>query len=327
MQIEDLPLGDGQEMPPGMIATDMTVAKNHDGTPCDQGDIFFGDLQGQIGEILSGTTNVNRAYKSGVRNPWGAARIGLGILGLIVGAIGGIILGESLTRDDTLHLVMIIAGGVIGFLMLSLPVQPKHACSVVGSLGVAQFKRKGWNGRAKGDVFPFSQGGQLRTQQTTHYTNGVYSGDSINFAWYNANGGKVFSIVGRYYRNKKRGIPRDNPVNFAWAAERAWSLYRLPQVINDLDQGRSVRFSVGKKDWIGIGRGRIELGFKGQQQELANNEIQNITLARGFMTIAAVGSKKGLFSNQGITTFSVAQTQDFRLFLLVLENETGIRVG
>ena len=299
------------------------VPENHDRSAVHPGDVFFSEPPPECGEIFSASTNVNRAFKHGVANPWGAGRVFLGLFGAVGGAIAGVIVGEAISRQSNIQLAVIVVLGVIGFLMVSLPIQPKHACSFVCGQGLARFQRKGWNGLIKADIFLFHTAGQLRTQQITHHTNGVYSGNSFSFTWFTPAGGKGHAITGRYHRKK---MPKENLVHFAWAAERAWSMYRLPELLATLDQGGSVQFSVGKNNWVTIGRGFLELTFKGQTERLENADIAEITLLQGQMTVTAVGAVKKLFSKQGIFTFGVSETQDFRLFLLLLESETGIRV-
>ncbi len=304
------------------------VSENHDGTPTHPGDVFFAPPPESIGQIITGTTNVNQAFKSGVAKPWTGGRIGIGLLGAIAGSIAGVIVAGSSQSLQSLELVIIIAFGVLGFFMLALPVKPKHICSYIGTDGLGVFTRKGFGGSVKANVFEFRNAVQLRTQQITHYTNGAYTGDSFNYTWHGSSGQRVHNLSGRYYRPKKANkvIPRDNTVHLAWGADRAWSLYRLPHVLDQLDQGQVVPFNIGKKDWVGFGNGFIDLTFKGTTQRLQRSEIGGITLARGFMTIQAVGAKKSMFNKQGIFTFGVANVQDFRLFLLLIEKQLGIRV-
>lgn len=324
MQIqEDIHPMDIGLAPPGGLDGGVAVSENHDRSPVHPGDVFFAEPPADCGEFISGSTNVNRAYKHGVANPWGAGRIFLGILGAVGGAIGGVIVGEAVARQSEIQLALIVLFGVVGFLLVSLPIQPKHECSFVCTHGLARFRRKGWKGQVRAESFLFHTAAQLRSQQITHYTNGVYSGNSYNFNWSGTAGSRMYAINGRYHRKK---MFKDNLIHFAWSAESAWSLFKLPQLLETLDQGGSVKFAVDKNDWVAIGRGFIELSFKGQTERLARDDIAQINLQQGFMTITAVGAVKKLFSKQGIFTFGVAQTQDFRLFLLLLENETGIRV-
>lgn len=330
MQIEqDIRPGDFRQSGQGMGSGNLAlVSENHDGTATHPGDVFFVAPPASIGQVITGTTNVNQAFKSGVARPWTGGRIGIGLLGAIAGSIAGAIIAGSVSGLRSLELVVIIAFGVLGFFMLALPVKPKHTCSYVGTTGLGMFTRKGFTGAVQARVFDFREAVQLRTQQVTHYTNGAYTGDSFDYAWHGASGQRVFTLKGRFYRPKKgnKVIPRDNSVHIAWGGDRAWSLYRLPQVLDQLDQGQVVPFNIGKKDWIGFGNGFIDMTFKGTTQRLQKGEIGGITLARGFMTIQAVGAKKSLFNKQGIFTFSAANVQDFRLFLILIEKQLGIRV-
>ena len=299
------------------------VPKNHDGTAIDPGDVFFANPEDAIGQIISGTTNVNRRYKQGVRSTWRGMKVLMALIGASIGAGIGFTVGAKL--GDIPFLVMGSGLCVAGFFGLSALVRPLHKMSLVGTAGFVSYERRGWGGQPKAELRLFSGVDELRIQNVRHYTNGAYTGDSFNYNWFNQ-GRRVFGVAGRYYAHKTKPIPADNSVHMAWAAEREWSIYRLPVVFEAVERGEIVRFRVGRKDSIGVGKGFLELNFKGQVQQVQASEIQNIQVVQGFMTLSLVGSKKGLFSSQGVFKFAVAQAADFRLMTLLIEKELNIRI-
>ena len=75
-----------------------------------------------------------------------------------------------------------------------------------------------------------------------------------------------------------------------------------------------------------MGNGFIELNFKGQSQRVSAGDIQTIQVAKGEMTITLNDAEKGLFSSRGVFKVGVSKTSDFRLMILLIERELGIRV-
>ena len=66
-------------------------------------------------------------------------------------------------------------------------VQFQHACSYVGTEGVARFICAGHRENLeRGEVFLFWDATDLRTATTRHYTNGVYQGTEYRFDWIDA---------------------------------------------------------------------------------------------------------------------------------------------
>jgi hypothetical protein len=89
-------------------------------------------------------------------------------------------------------------------------------------------------------------------------------------------------------------------------------------------QNGVVRFRAGG-DWIGVGDGFIEIGWKGAVERLDKAAIQSLSLAQGMLTIKRQGAKEGIFRSEGVFRFPVSAMSDFRTFLVALEVCTGYR--
>ena len=113
-------------------------------------------------------------------------------------------------------------------------------------------------------------------------------------------------------------------MQFAYAAERAWSAHRIEHFDRMIAQEGTARFACGR-DWIGIGRGVLELGVGGQTRRIPVEDTQNIYFEQGVLVIEERGAKKGLFRSEGVHRFPVAALNDFQVFLVGLEEQTGVR--
>jgi hypothetical protein len=71
-----------------------------------------------------------------------------------------------------------------------------------------------------------------------------------------------------------------------------------------------VRFRAGS-DWIGVGNGFIEIGWKGAVERLDKPAIQSLTLNQGTLVIKRQDAKEGLFRSEGVFRFPVSAMSDF----------------
>ena len=84
------------------------------------------------------------------------------------------------------------------------------------------------------------------------------------------------------------------------------------------------RFNVGA-DYVGIGKGFLEIGWRGQVVRLPRPEIQTLQFETGWLVIKRTGAKEGWFSSDGVFRFPVSGMADFQVFMIVLEEQTGFR--
>jgi hypothetical protein len=304
----------------------------HDGSAPGPDDDFIIPPDPAIGEVVSAGTNrtLRGFYKTRAGN-----RIGCGILGAILGGIAGLVVvraGLELVLDlldvegdpGLLSLAGFAAMGVaavvfalVGFF---LPLLFRRAmASYVGRQGIMRYVKPKF-GAARRELLPFAHAEELKVKRTRNYYNGAYTGTSYDYAWYRG-GQCAFRIAGMYRDDRKDPI---DPVNFAFAAEKAWTRFRLGQVQEQMRRDGVVRFRAGS-DFIGVGEGFIEIGWKGAVERLEKTAIQSLSLAQGTLVIKRQGAKEGLFRSQGVFRFPVSTMSDFHTFLVALEVCTGYR--
>lgn len=309
--------------------------KLHDGTPGDASDDFLVPPEPSIGRVISASTN---RKEGGFRKPSPAERsiyFGGGCLGSIVGGMAALFLGmfmAEMVSDYLYHLssdnrtLVGFAFGGAGALFFGLVgvivghFMRRPTASWVGELGVQRYTR-GLFG-PKLEVLRFEEAGELKVQRTRHYTNGVYTGTNYNYTWFDGKGARLFVIAGSF-RDGGKLDPRE-PVLLAYAAEDAWSRFRIHFFDRQIQNEGMARFYAGQ-NFIGIGKGFVEIGWRGQTERLQRSEMQDIYLQQGQLVIKRQGAREGFFSSDGVFRFPVAQMNDFQVFLIVLKEQTGIQ--
>ncbi len=129
-----------------------------------------------------------------------------------------------------------LAGGTVLLLGVGLAfyfTRFKVACAYVGQLGAVRYTLSGsFTNPPRVESLRFSQAAELRTSQTRHFVNGVYTGTHYKFKWTDPKGALVLSLAGQH--KGKDGLPKaGDPFHFAAAAERSWSNFLL---LNRADQ-------------------------------------------------------------------------------------------
>jgi hypothetical protein len=320
-------------MDPNLALVPQTVGPRyprHDGSAAGPDDDFMVLPDPSIGEVVSAGTNrtLRGFHKTSAGN-----RIALAILGLIFGGIAGFLVtrgGVALLLDlldveadpGLLGLVgfagMAVASvvcAVAGFL-LPLLFRAKMS-SYVGRQGIMRYVKPKL-GSARKEVLAFANAEELKVSRTRNYYNGAYTGTTYNYTWYKG-GRPALSIAGMYRDDRNDPI---DPVNFAFAAEKAWTRFRLAQVQEQMRQYGVVRFRAGN-DFIGVGDGFIEIGWKGAVERLEKAAIASLSLAQGTLIVKRHGAKEGLFRSEGVFRFPVSTMSDFHTFLVALEVCTG----
>lgn len=307
----------------------------HDGSAAGADDDFIVLPDRSIGEIVSaGTNRTLRGYYKGSQAQL-SNRIALAIVGGLVGGFLGFGLmtfGVSFVLEqfemaldpDLLELMALAAmagaglvSAVIGF-FLPLAFR-KPMVTYVGRDGIQRYIKARFGGAAN-DILRFAEADELRVSRTRNHYNGSYVGTSYDYQW-SRGGARVFQIRGTYRDDRTDPI---DPVNFAFAAERAWTRFRLQQVQQQIEREGIVHFRAGS-DWIGVGHGFIEIGWKGAVERLEKPALQSLSLNKGTLVIKRQGAKVGLFRSEGVFQFPVSAMSDFRTFLVALEACTGYR--
>lgn len=317
--------------PAGAVSASSVGWKNHNDEPLAPDAVFIGDPGASIGDVVSATTELkaNGSMVGGTGKLIGRIIAALFFAACGAGAGYGAAVGvfRVLRGHGEVPESLLIAGaailGVLSFAASMLLIQPGPMTTYVGSEGLLRFKRKGRETTM--DHVRFDDVSGLTTQQVRNYTNGVYTGTNYTFTFHRRSGGKGFVIGGAFQTKEGIQAPLQNLVHFAWAAERAYTLYRLQGMEQQLAQQGMLHFDAGGGNRISLGNGVLELTFKGQVERLQTSDIANLNLNAGMLTIERVGATKGLFSKSGVFTFNVGQMHDFRYFLIALEILLGYR--
>jgi hypothetical protein len=201
----------------------------------------------------------------------------------------------------------------------------RQNCSFVGNQGVARFYCEGSREKiSKGELFLFESASELRTSQTRHYHNGVYTGTMYNFTWSDAEGRKRYKLNGTYRGENSPPKPKD-PFHFAQAAEIAWGNFLLERAAGELESRGSIRFNLSGDDWVAVGPGFIDLHIKGQEARCTRDEIAGLTIGGGVFKIKRTDAKIGWFSKSGVFQFEYGKMANARLFVIALDKLLGYR--
>lgn len=325
----------------------------HDKTPGEPDDDYLVPPEPSIGAVVSAQTNRKRDGWYKIDGALRGQMIVGGILGFVLGglvclAIGGAI-GDEIrphyydpyyggygaqpqdhTYDELRHTIADalpwatgIGGGVFFTLLgVGLPwLLRRRRSSYVGQLGLQQYVKNHLTGPALTTV-RFADCMQLGVSRTRHFHNGVYTGTRYSYVWWDRQARKAFVIEGQF--NDQRPIGPSDPVLFAFSAENAWTQHKIAEVDRQIAQSGMARFNVGV-DFIGIGKGVLEIGWRGQVVRLPRPEIQSLTLETGWLVIKRTGAKEGWFSSDGVFRFPISGMADFKVFLIVLAEQTGFR--
>ena len=214
--------------------------------------------------------------------------------------------------------------GAIEFIAGSVLAAPTRHSTYVGTDGAARATRK--KDKTSLEAVRWDQVRCLTFNQTRNFTSGVYTGTSFNFSFHRNDGEKPLAILGSYSAKEASGAPRSSLIYFAFNAESSWTTFRLGKMDAELASHGAIHFGINKKDWIQVGDGFIELFFKGERERLAAADLTSVALDQGYMTIQRTGSRKGLFSSEGVFRFNVNGMADFRYFIIVFQSLTGYRL-
>jgi hypothetical protein len=308
----------------------------HDRTPGSEENDLLVAPEAAIGPVISASTN---RTKSGWRAATAAQRnqrIALGVLGAIFGAMAGLFVGLGIYEvlrgagfyfvsayDGALAGAGAIGGAIVGTIVLvGLALLARRPQSTfVGKQGLQRYTR-GLLFGPKLEVLRFEDASELKVQRIRQFVNGVYSGTNYDYTWRDANGKKVFRIFGTY--RDETGLAANDPAVFAKAAEASWSEHRIAHFDRAIAREGVARFQCGR-DWIGVGKGFLEIGAKGASERIEVGDTKDIYFEQGVLVIKRKDAKEGIFSSQGVYRFPVAALNDFRVFLVVLQEQTGIR--
>jgi hypothetical protein len=296
----------------------------HTGEPVPADALFFVAPPPEIGEIYSAYSGIQGEKRAGSGL---GSMIKIALVALIGVAIGAFLLGAlSGWLPAAMAVGGVLLGAAFGYFMFRSEAK-KNNVSYTGSLGIARF----WydndaTKREKGEIFLFANAVELRTGQTRHYTNGIYSGTEYFFTWTGRDGKQVFRLGGRYSSQKGTPKPHD-PFYYARAAELAWSRYLLQFVNAELERSGAFRFNLRGNNCVVAGPGFLDLYMGGQQIRCPVDEIDKMEMNQGVITVRRKDAKSGFLGigSTGIFRFTYSELANGRVFLMLLDQLVGVQ--
>ena len=297
--------------------------ESHTGEPVPPDSNFFVAPPPQIGEIYTAHSGWQGNKKAG-------QGIGSIIVIILVGGLGALlggVLGGVFTSGEPIALAIgaVIGAICLGYIMFRSEAK-KNAVSYTGAQGIARYRyNNDLEKREKGEVFLFADAVELRTSQTRHYTNGIYSGTEYNFTWTGKDGRQACRLAGRYSSEKGTPGPND-PFQYARAAETAWSRYLLQFVSAELERSGAFRFNLRGNNCVVAGPGFLDLYMNGQQIRCPVDEIANVDMNQGVITVRRKDAKDGFLGigSTGIFRFTYGELANGRVFLMLLDKLVGV---
>jgi hypothetical protein len=310
----------------------------HDRTPGDPSDDYLVAPVPQIGRVISASTNRSRNGFHPPTRQDKQTRNGIVLLIAIFGAVGSLFFGSAihtaLMNMGVWQVAQYGSAFTLGFgaigtvlcvvlgIVLSLVLRRPRA-TWVGEQGVQRYIRGAFFG-PKLEGVSWDQANGLVVSRTRQFVNGVYTGTHYSYGWRDGAGKVLFQIAGQY-NDLQPPAPSDD-VAFALAAEESWTRHRIGRMAPAIVSGGTARFACGRS-WIAVGRGFIEIGDGSSSERLTPQDISRAHFDRGTLTIAKVGARQGWFSSDGVFRFQAGGISDLRVFLILLENEAGVRLG
>ena len=242
---------------------------------------------------------------------------------LITFLIVGIPLSGVLNlKSETVPLIAaLIVAGIILFLMLRGEWKLPTYCSYIGDNGVANYAfGKEANAKHGTGLFLFHQAEELRVMKFRQFVKRSYQYTTYIFEWKNANDEIVFSING-LHRSRDDNPPALDRYYFALAAERAWSLYKIELIEQELKNNGTVKFSLQKNDEIIVNKDYIELILKGNSYRLNKDEINKISLSNGVIHIIPKEVRNSFlgFAHDGILRVAYKDIANAQIFITVFD--------
>jgi hypothetical protein len=308
---------------------DPTEVNGHNGKPLSDALDFFVSPPSDIGELLSAFCSLKRSQKP---MSW-STRLSMAIgFGVVAGGIPlALLVAIQLSGKESVPILLFFAASVVVFglvLVLTLHVTRfLHTCTYVGTKGVARFVCSDDRHRLKRkEVFRFRDATDLRVGITNVFVNGGYSGTNFSFTWTDVGGRTRYSIAGQH-RSRAGTPPANSLYHYCRAAELAWSNYLLPEARRQLDLSGHVTFKVNAGLKIRLGSRVIIIETAEKTLELSMEDMGDIRINSGTLTIKEKGAARGILSNRGIHNFQISQMANSQLFFFLLEKLVGISFG
>lgn len=201
-----------------------------------------------------------------------------------------------------------------------------YTCSFVGQSGVAQGQiQKFKPQQPKVETLCFEDAIALYTSQTHQFLNGQYVETLYKYEWTRKDNPSY--VISGTYRNKEGRPPEGDPFYFASAAENAWVQHLLPIVQEDFKTLGHVDFPMsGNLQMVRLEKGTLEFILKsGETQKTLVEDMKDTSLSSGTFYFNHKDTR--WWSGKGKYQFSYKDIPNAQLFLLCLQNISGVRLG
>jgi hypothetical protein len=261
-----------------------------DGSPLAADIDFFAPPPAEIGPIASAYSTLK--IGEGPAKPW-IRVLAITVLGLAAGIVVGF--SHPMTGTSPIEAALIL-GGAAGFISFGIAVMRRVpvSCRYVGRDGVASF---GWGSNQRvateQTVLLFRDTISLRMGLTNQYVHGVFVSTSYSFRWERLPPAVPFVFSGSCPRNPRRKpYPVQEPLNFGYAAERAWTAFEYARIIEEFERLGTARFDLLRGDFVLVTPERVELQKKGRLTTIPMKEVESIEFEPGVVILRLHGSIK-----------------------------------
>jgi hypothetical protein len=308
--------GDSSDQEPELAAG---TFPDHWGEPLPDDADFFEPPPPEIGEVLSGYTDLRKGMR-----PWPTwVTLSAPFVGGALGAAFGVwAAGHAATMSPLWRILFPTILGLLGAFVLFSIFAFTHSLSYVGKEGavwydcfwtrnVLSFKR----------LLRFQDVVNLWASTTLHiYTDGKYRNTSFQFQWYDARNHIHFTLWGSH--NSKEGKPPvENQYAMAKAAERAWTRHLLPRALQQLEDDGHVQFDLWKlvgTAWIRLHKDGITFKLQGQPARLPAACIAGAHLEKGILTFRVSRVSAGIPNVKSTYQVVLNDVANNQLFLCLL---------
>jgi hypothetical protein len=168
-------------------------------------------------------------------------------------------------------------------------------------------------------MFLFKDADDLRVETTNHFYNGGYTHTTYSYVWTDDRDRQVFAVSGQH-KALNKSPPRTDLYHFAQEAETSWSVYLLNRILGKLQAGGSWTFHLSGSNRIRIRSDLLQLTLRGNTQDFAPQDIAEMQIQNGQISLKEPGARAGWFTDTGIHHFSFAEVANARVFLLLVNH-------
>lgn len=315
-----------------MIDDDDEDDRTQDLVPEDGDPDFFCDAPKKIGRVLTRYTSLATHVepRSFVARFIPPTLISGGIIAVLLIAT---VLAQIFARNPFPALALAIGLPLLIFIVLFLVFSIAfersgfgHACGYVGADGCAFYSCAGSRDHLEVEhVFRFKDAAHLRVRTTHVFFNNRYSHTNFYYVWTDADGVTLMEVGGSHESHDELP-PITSSYHFAKQAENVWSAHLLKIVLAKLKEGGSYTFPLAADDYIRLRRDSLRLHLQGKIQEFSSDEITEMRIEQGHVSLKEPGARAGWFTESGIHRFEFGDIANAHVFILLMNKGFGIPI-